>query len=86
MRLLLALLLADQLLPLQTTGSETLVLGIPPANTAPTHLPGLSEAAPGANKEIKTMSRGRNCKANFAKKKNQKTNPKQSHCEFLSTA
>lgn len=67
MCLLLALLLADQLLSLQTTGTETLAHGIPPANTAPADLPGMSGAVLGANKEYDTMSRGRNCKANFAK-------------------
>lgn len=43
MSLLLALLLAAQLLPLQITGSETLAPGIPPANTAPANLPGLRQ-------------------------------------------
>jgi len=67
MCLLLALLLADQLLSFQTSGSETSAPGIPPANTAPADLLGMSGTVLGANKERETTGRRRNCKANFAK-------------------
>lgn len=58
---------------LQTTGSETLALGIPPANAAPADLPGPRGAEPGADKEIETTSRSREMQSKFCKsKKNQK--------------
>lgn len=50
--LLLALLLAGQLLSLQTTGSETLAPGIPSANTTPADLLRLMEAVLSANQKI----------------------------------
>lgn len=52
---------------LQTTDSETLAPGIPPANTAPADLLGLIEAVLGASQKTGAVSRGRSYRANLAK-------------------